>query len=73
VLIVVFTFLRSLNLCAGVIIGLAPFLAPRPIGQLVARMLLYAGLRPARLGAVVRFEGDEQLAQQDVDRLPIAR
>ena len=72
-LVVLFTFLRSLNLCAGVILGLAPFLASSPIGQLVARLLSFAWLLPARLGAVARLEGDEQLAQQDVDRLPIAR
>jgi hypothetical protein len=73
VLVVVFTFLRSLNLCAGVILGLAPFLASSPVGQFVARSLWYARLLPARLAAVTRLERDKQLAQQDVDRLPIAR
>jgi len=72
-LIVLFTFLRSLNLCAAVILGLVPFLASGPIGQLVARLPSFARLLPARLGAVASLEGDEQLAQQDVDRLPIAR
>lgn len=72
-LVVLFSFLRSLNLCAGVILGLAPFLAASPIGQLVGRLLSYARLLPARLGTIARLEGDEQLAQQHVDRLPIAR
>ena len=72
-LIVLLTFLRSLNVCAGVILGLAPFLASSPIGQLVPRLLSYARLLPTTLAAVTRLEGDEELAQQDVDRLPIAR
>lgn len=72
-LVILFTFLRSLNLCAGVILGLAPFLVASPIGQFVSRSLSSARLLPARLAAVTRLERDEQLAQQDVDRVPIAR
>src|SRR5713101_859226 len=73
VLVVLFTPLRSLNLCAAVVLGLAPFLASSPIGQFVTRSLSYARLLPARLAAVVRLECDEQLSQQDVERLPLAR
>ena len=72
VLALLFALVRSLNLCAVVMLGLAPFLASTPIGQFVTRSLSYARLVLARLGAVTRLEGDQQLAQQDVERLPLA-
>jgi len=71
VLALLFALVRSLNLCAVVMLGLMPLVASSPIGQFVRRSLTFVRLLLARRGAVARLEDDEQLSEQHVERLSV--
>ena len=72
VLALLFSLVRSLNLCAVVMLGLLPLVASSPIGEFVRRSLTFVRLVLARRGAVTRLEVDEQLSEEHVERSPVA-
>ena len=65
------SLVRSLNLCAVVMLGLLPLVASSPIGEFVRRSLTVVWLVLARRRAVARLEDDEQLSEQHVERLSV--
>jgi hypothetical protein len=72
VLALLFASVRSLNLCAVVMLGLVPLLTSSPVGQFVRHSLTFVRLVLAPRGAVARLEDDEQLSEQHVERSPVA-